>query len=242
MLAADISDFAQQGDTATIALSATSERFGTTSDTLVLPSDLILQAQTAPDAEPEEAESGEEADASGADTGTTDAAEEDAASSSYTLPLILIICGILCAIAAVLLFVRAKKMREREEALEFAQMHAPKGTLPPDADEDTAPVQEAVPECGIRLTKVGIVETEERKVTVRGALVIGRSQEADMVIAEQKISARHCRLEYDGEKLTVTDLDSTNGTMINGVPVTRTTFLQDQDILTIGGSEWRISM
>lgn len=47
-------------------------------------------------------------------------------------------------------------------------------------------------------------------------LVIGREPSAGIYIADQGISRKHCQVEFDGEKLIVTDLKSTNGTIVEG--------------------------
>jgi eukaryotic-like serine/threonine-protein kinase len=51
----------------------------------------------------------------------------------------------------------------------------------------------------------------------RANVVIGRSRdEADLWIDDRRLSGRHCRLMYDGSQWQVIDLESRNGTAING--------------------------
>src|ERR1700759_3663537 len=51
---------------------------------------------------------------------------------------------------------------------------------------------------------------------------IGRSAPADIVLEDSEVSRAHCRLSLDGDELMVTDLNSPNGTFIDGARVTGT--------------------
>jgi hypothetical protein len=55
-----------------------------------------------------------------------------------------------------------------------------------------------------------------RKQTV----TVGRSLENDLVLQAAEVSRRHARLDLNGGTLLLTDLDSTNGTKVNGRPIT----------------------
>ncbi|RME77114.1 MAG: FHA domain-containing protein, partial [Planctomycetota bacterium] len=52
-------------------------------------------------------------------------------------------------------------------------------------------------------------------------LVIGRSRTADLVIEDPMLSRRHCRIEREGARFAITDLDSANGTFVEGIRVRR---------------------
>lgn len=49
---------------------------------------------------------------------------------------------------------------------------------------------------------------------------VGRSLENDVVLDAADVSRRHAKLELEGQILTLTDLESTNGTKVNGRPIT----------------------
>ncbi len=57
----------------------------------------------------------------------------------------------------------------------------------------------------------------EREIEQHGMVVIGRSNKADVVLDDPKISGVHCRIHFKKDKLELTDLDSKNGTYINGI-------------------------
>lgn len=47
-------------------------------------------------------------------------------------------------------------------------------------------------------------------------VVIGRGDEAKLRIQQDSVSRRHCEFDCDGDVVTVTDLGSTNGTLVGG--------------------------
>ena len=64
----------------------------------------------------------------------------------------------------------------------------------------------------------------------RDWLVIGRGRGADMVIAEATISRAHAAIGFDAEGFYVQDLESTNGTIVNGSRVKRQLLKKDDEI------------
>jgi hypothetical protein len=66
-----------------------------------------------------------------------------------------------------------------------------------------------------------------------GATVLGRGEQAQIRLADAGISRQHARVDYDGARLMITDLGSTNGTAVNGARVNSVT-LQSGDIIQIG--------
>ena len=65
---------------------------------------------------------------------------------------------------------------------------------------------------------------------------IGRSTGADFVVEAPLVSRIHCRLTAGASELEVIDLDSTNGTFVNGERVSRRT-LRTGDRLGVGRVE-----
>jgi len=64
-------------------------------------------------------------------------------------------------------------------------------------------------------------------------ITIGRDDDNDLPIDDVKLSRRHCRVVRDPEGLVLEDLDSRNGTFVNGVP-TRRHVLAPGDTVLIG--------
>src|SRR5829696_4104916 len=67
------------------------------------------------------------------------------------------------------------------------------------------------------------------------ALSVGRDSSNVVRLADSLLSRRHCRIESAGDRLLLTDLESLNGTFVNGRPV-REHALADGDRVTVGES------
>jgi len=77
-------------------------------------------------------------------------------------------------------------------------------------------------------------------IVVRGPVVVGRSPNADIVIAAGYVSARHARFTLMGSNLFVEDLGSTNGTAVNGRLVEGPTALSNNDVVNVGDVAIRV--
>ncbi|HEX5656872.1 MAG TPA: GGDEF domain-containing protein [Polyangiales bacterium] len=68
----------------------------------------------------------------------------------------------------------------------------------------------------------------------RDDAVLGRGEDADLRIQDPSLSRTHARFERDGDTLTVTDLESMNGTFVEGQRVRETLRLKSGEQLTLG--------
>ena len=68
---------------------------------------------------------------------------------------------------------------------------------------------------------------------------IGRAAGADFIVDAGMVSRVHCRLAAAATEVEVTDLDSTNGTYVNGVRVAQAQ-LKDGDQLGVGRVTFRV--
>ena len=71
----------------------------------------------------------------------------------------------------------------------------------------------------------------------RGA-VLGRGDHVDIVLEDSFASTRHASLTPHGDAVVLEDLGSTNGTYLNGQPLTGPQPLHDGDRIRIGDSEF----
>ena len=69
-----------------------------------------------------------------------------------------------------------------------------------------------------------------RHPLTRSRTVIGRGSEADITLDDTGTSRKHLEILWDGERAQITDLGSTNGTRLNGEPVTRAVLPPDSVI------------
>jgi hypothetical protein len=63
---------------------------------------------------------------------------------------------------------------------------------------------------------------------------VGRESRCELVIEDQRVSKRHARLSWTGEGWRLEDLDSKNGTTVNGEPA-RGVELRNRDWISFGG-------
>ena len=73
------------------------------------------------------------------------------------------------------------------------------------------------------------------KVAVRKKqFVIGRAAECHLHVGTTSISRKHCVIRRDGKKVTIEDLKSRNGTLVNGKKIDRETELAAGDEISLG--------
>ncbi|MDV3258530.1 MAG: TIR domain-containing protein [Sphingomonas sp.] len=77
-------------------------------------------------------------------------------------------------------------------------------------------------------------EQVTRFVVTPAGLRMGRTPPADVIVPGAGVSRAHCLVELSGDKLRVTDLNSTNGTYIDNKRVDRSATLAVGSILRIG--------
>lgn len=84
-------------------------------------------------------------------------------------------------------------------------------------------------------------ETREYGISLSGRAFIGRSSDCDLAIADDtEISKKHCELVMEGSYVLINDLNSTNGTFVNGVPIKTGHRLKSGDLVMLGRTEMRI--
>ena len=77
----------------------------------------------------------------------------------------------------------------------------------------------------------------ERTVALAGAdITVGRATTNDVILSDAKASRVHARLAYGESQWTLIDLDSANGTLVNGLPVVDRVPLQQGDVIRVGDS------
>jgi len=73
----------------------------------------------------------------------------------------------------------------------------------------------------------------KRNPIVKARTVIGRGSDADITVDDSGTSRRHVEILWDGSRAQVHDLDSTNGSQLNGEPVKKAV-LEPDSVVTIG--------
>ncbi|OIH95574.1 FHA domain-containing protein [Curtobacterium sp. MCBA15_001] len=74
----------------------------------------------------------------------------------------------------------------------------------------------------------------------RGPITIGRSSESNVVIRDDYTSTHHARLELQSSGWVVVDLESTNGTFVDGQKVTAPMTVAERTPITIGTTTFEL--
>jgi len=70
----------------------------------------------------------------------------------------------------------------------------------------------------------------------KNATVLGRGDDADVRLIDDGVSRRHAALVLDGDRVTLKDLGSVNGTYRNGTRISGEVVLADGDKISMGGT------
>ncbi len=106
--------------------------------------------------------------------------------------------------------------------------------VPPAAEEPAPPVDpefEPLP-----AVVAALVSAAGRQPLVKPASVLGRSRECDIVVADHNVSRQHAEIRLEDGIHWLVDLDSTNGTLVNGKKVKRVK-LETGDRIEVGSTE-----
>jgi predicted nucleic acid-binding Zn ribbon protein len=106
----------------------------------------------------------------------------------------------------------------------------------PVAAEAGAPLAEEVPQTRPRPWMMGFESgpLKGQRFPLGDRLTIGRALDNDLVLTDTQISRKHAVIERAGEGYQVSDLGSSNGTLVNGVQISQPTALVPEDVVQIG--------
>jgi predicted component of type VI protein secretion system len=75
-----------------------------------------------------------------------------------------------------------------------------------------------------------------------GRTVFGRAEGCDVTLDNESVSTQHLEISARGAALLATDLDSSNGTVLNGTALDRPKRLRNGDVLQIGPFRLEVAM
>ena len=106
-------------------------------------------------------------------------------------------------------------------------VYRPRTPLPPEGPpSDVALAQEIV-----TVTMNGVSREIDKQ-----RFVLGRSKDCDIQLADPNVSRRHAELRQEGSAYWLIDLDSTNGSQVNGQRAARAK-LESGDTITLGSTD-----
>lgn len=122
------------------------------------------------------------------------------------------------------------------------------GILGDESEPDNAETEGTEQESGepgepdekVRLTLGGMNSDDVRIVEFSDKATLGRRSTNSVVISDNAVSGEHCRLTYSDGKVTVEDMGSTNGTILNGEKIT-VSEIKNGDVLILGKTKYKIS-
>jgi len=112
------------------------------------------------------------------------------------------------------------------------------------SDEDTLIMRllseaETEPRAGDRTGRLWLLDSTGHQVERAAELtkditIIGRRPDCDIALTGVTVSRRHAQIQRDGDRCLLSDLGSTNGTLLNGEPVIGEEVLRDRDEIAVG--------
>ncbi|HLG20921.1 MAG TPA: DUF4388 domain-containing protein [Bdellovibrionota bacterium] len=103
-----------------------------------------------------------------------------------------------------------------------------------------AAVEMVVGEVVLRFLE-GENEGVEIRVSPPRQLTVGRSEECDIFLGEKKISRKHCQLTVSSDGVLIRDLQSTNGTLLNGKKISEAA-VESDDKIKVGTSVFQVTI
>jgi hypothetical protein len=92
------------------------------------------------------------------------------------------------------------------------------------------------PEVALAQEVVTLTVDGKRHEVDKRRVVIGRSKECDIQLSDPNVSRRHAELRQEGSAYWLVDLDSTNGSAVNGHRTARAK-LESGDTITVGSTD-----
>ena len=116
---------------------------------------------------------------------------------------------------------RVPKESPKQKALAESQQNSVSKEMPEIDSDRTTMLGADESNCYLRSTNTG-----ETFYIVSNPFVIGRKQDADLCIAEKVVSGHHAEISELGGRMFLTDLNSTNGTLVNGQKIPKESMVE----------------
>lgn len=155
-----------------------------------------------------------------------------------------IVAALLAGLAVILLLLRRKKRAEQQEKtpekVEYEVHHV---IMTGGNGAQTTPLAaQSGAAAQIGLYQVGPNGLSQHlEILVVKSSILGRSTAmCDICLPDKKISGQHCAFSVSGGKVYLSDLDSQNGTYLNGIRVTQPMHVHNGDVVRLGDTDLRI--
>jgi pSer/pThr/pTyr-binding forkhead associated (FHA) protein len=132
-------------------------------------------------------------------------------------------------------------LKAAADAARDAATKVPPASPPPVREPETMSVARR-PEADALIDTVRLVGDTGTFKTTLGTCIVGRGTEAAVRINSKEISRRHAQIVVRPTEITVEDLNSANGTKVNGVAVTVPANVRDGDTVSFAGFKFRVEI
>jgi pSer/pThr/pTyr-binding forkhead associated (FHA) protein len=94
------------------------------------------------------------------------------------------------------------------------------------------------------IAKLHWKEDDAEKETILGiaGLTIGRNPDNDLALEESGVSRYHCKILPQDDGLIIVDLESSNGTFVNGEKIAESHPMKEADTIQIGKTEFKVEI
>ena len=147
-----------------------------------------------------------------------------------------LIAGAAILVIAIVLALIIKNKRKQKNAAEESVYDIP------ESKTEAAPQVPALDTLIVKLESVGTDEEKTYTSSMVDELIIGRvASKARLIVPDPKVSSANSKLSYENRVMFIEDLDSLNGTLLNGMKVTGKVVVHQQDVIRVGLTNLRIS-
>lgn len=106
-------------------------------------------------------------------------------------------------------------------------------------DDNSSEEEPKAPKARVSFT--GQNNSDVKFVEFSDSATVGRRNSNDLIIPDNAVSGTHCELTFDNGKVYIEDLNSTNGTFIDGERISRAE-LKNGDILILGKMSFKVNI
>jgi DNA-binding NtrC family response regulator len=105
----------------------------------------------------------------------------------------------------------------------------------PGATREQRAVMRPRPHDAVKLIVIGEAAVNAVELPWTGEVIVGRDEDCEIAVVDEDVSRRHARILLVKGRATVEDLQSRNGTQLNGQPVSGVRPFDVGDALNVGG-------
>ena len=178
--------------------------------------------------------------------------------SNWLLLIFAIVAGVVIIAIIIIILLKTRKKKNQNEDTKIdqpdneptveksekeAELETTSISIDRTADSFVSQPEPQEPDVTIVLTKMDHMSNQVYMVDIFGSIVIGRTKvKSDLSFPDDvKLSSAHCQISFSSNKLYLKDLNSTNGTFVNGIPISSQYKLEKDDVLQIGSLQFRIN-